>query len=159
MGSTRYTEGEPEAIVLLHGAVAAPFKLVAAGAVFARASIAVTFDHRGFRGQSPDTPRPWQPTGLRRGSQPIARSRIKMERVALVAQSMGRRTCLGLTLAHPAACRRLVMADTTGGASPMPPRMAQLALRARSLDDRAESPAAPCLQRRHFPEQPAPTFL
>jgi pimeloyl-ACP methyl ester carboxylesterase len=122
--------------------------------VLARQYRCITFDHRGF-GQSPDVP-----DGP--GSQAFVEDlkqlldHLQIERVALVAQSMGGRTCLGFTLVYPDRVQALVMADTTGGFGDA--RMAQL---------RAEGEAAlagpnppPRTYARQFPaEQPAQAFL
>ena len=73
----------------------------------------VTFDHRGF-GRSPD--RPGGPgwaayvddlEGLLH--------HLGIERVYLVAQSMGGWSCLGFALKHPQRVVKLVMANTHGG--------------------------------------------
>src|SRR5438132_13626717 len=80
---------------------------------------------------------------------------LRIERVSLVAQSMGGRTCLGFTLAYPERVQALVMADTTGGFSDA--RMAQL--RAEGEAALAGTNPPPPTYARHFPqEQPDPAF-
>jgi 3-oxoadipate enol-lactonase len=114
----------------------------------------VSFDHRGF-GQSPDTP-----DGP--GSQAFVEDlkqlldHLEIDRAALVAQSMGGRTCLGFALAYPERVRALVMADTTGGFSDA--RIAQLRAEGEAALAGANPP--PRTYARHFPqEQPAQAFL
>jgi pimeloyl-ACP methyl ester carboxylesterase len=114
----------------------------------------ISFDHRGF-GQSLDVPHG-------PGSQAFVQDLkglldyLEIERAALVAQSMGGRTCLGFTLAYPERVPALVLADTTGGFSDA--RMAQL--RAESEAALAGANPPPRTYARHFPqEQPAQAFL
>jgi 3-oxoadipate enol-lactonase len=146
--------GDGPAVVFAHGAGGNHLSWWQQVPVFARQYRCVIFDQRGF-GQSPDVP-----NGP--GSQAFVADlkgvldHLKIDRVALVAQSMGGRTCLGFTLEHPDRVQALVMADTTGGFGDA--RMAQL---------RAEGEAAmtgpnppPRTYARHFPqEQPAQAFL
>jgi 3-oxoadipate enol-lactonase len=146
--------GEGPAIVFAHGAGGNHLSWWQQVPVFARQYRCVTFDHRGF-GQSPDLP-----NGP--GSQAFVEDlkqlldHLKIERVALVAQSMGGRTCLGFTLAHPERVRALVMADTTGGFTDA--RMTQLRAEGEAALAGANPP--PRTYARHFPEeQPAQAFL
>ena len=146
--------GNGPAVVFAHGAGGNHLSWWQQVPVFARQYRCITFDHRGF-GQSPDVP-----DGP--GSQAFVEDLthlldyLKIDRVSLVAQSMGGRTCLGFTLAYPGRVQALVMADTTGGFGDA--RMAQL---------RAEGEAAlagpnppPRTYAQHFPqEQPAQAFL
>jgi 3-oxoadipate enol-lactonase len=146
--------GNGPAVVFAHGAGGNHLSWWQQVPVFARQHRCITFDHRGF-GQSPDVP-----DGP--GSQTFVEDlkhlldHLKIDRVSLVAQSMGGRTCLGFALAYPDRVQALVMADTTGGFSDA--RMAQL---------RAEGEAAlagpnppPRTYAKHFPqEQPAQAFL
>jgi 3-oxoadipate enol-lactonase len=146
--------GEGPAVVFAHGAGGNHLSWWQQVPVFMRQYRCVTFDHRGF-GQSTDVPHA-------PGSQAFVQDLeglldyLGIEHAVLVAQSMGGRTCLGFTLAHPARVRALVMADTTGGFGDH--RMAQL---------RAEGEAAiagpnppPRTYAPHFPqEQPAQAFL
>ena len=114
--------GDGPAVVFAHGAGGNHLSWWQQVPVFARQYRCVIFDHRGF-GQSPDVP-----NGP--GGQAFVEDlknlldHLKIERAALVAQSMGGRTCLGFTLAYPERVRALVMADTTGGFSDA--HMAQL---------------------------------
>ena len=146
--------GDGPAIVFAHGAGGNHLSWWQQVPVFARQYRCITFDHRGF-GQSPDSPDA-------PGSQAFVEDlkqlldHLKVERVSLVAQSMGGRTCLGFTLECPERVQALVMADTTGGFSD-----------ARMTQRRAEGEAAlagpnppPRTYARHFPEeQPAQAFL
>jgi len=114
--------GTGPAVVFAHGAGGNHLSWWQQVPAFARQYQCIIFDHRGF-GQSPDTP-----NGP--GSQAFAGDLRKLldhlhvDRAALVAQSMGGRTCLGFTLAHPERAQALVMADTTGGFGDA--RMAQM---------------------------------
>jgi pimeloyl-ACP methyl ester carboxylesterase len=122
--------------------------------VFARQYRCLIFDHRGF-GQSPDAlPGPGSQAFVQDLTQLL--DHLRMERVSLVAQSMGGRTCLGFTLESPDRVRALVMADTTGGFGDA--RMAQL--RAENEAALVGSNAPPRTYAPHFPqEQPAQAFL
>jgi 3-oxoadipate enol-lactonase len=146
--------GDGPVVVFAHGAGGNHLSWWQQVPVFARKYRCVTFDHRGF-GQSPDVP-----DGP--GSQAFVQDlkdlldHLEIDRVALVAQSMGGRACLGLALAHPDRVRALVMADTTGGFGDA--RMAQL--RAEGEATMAGPNPPPRTYARHFPqEQPARAFL
>jgi 3-oxoadipate enol-lactonase len=81
---------------------------------------------------------------------------LHIDKVALVAQSMGGRTCLGFTLEHPDRVQALVLADTTGGFGDA--RMAQL--RAEGENELTGPNPPPRTYSRNFPqEQPAQAFL
>jgi 3-oxoadipate enol-lactonase len=146
--------GNGPAVVFAHGAGGNHLSWWQQVPVFARQYRCLTFDHRGF-GQSCDVPDgPGSGAFVEDLRQLL--DRLKLDRVSLVAQSMGGRTCLGLALAYPERVQALVMADTTGGFGDV--RMAQL---------RAEGEAAlagpnppPRTYARQFPqEQPAQAFL
>jgi len=146
--------GNGPAVVFAHGAGGNHLSWWQQVPVFASKYRCVIFDHRGF-GQSPDVPHG-------PGSQAFVEDlkhlldHLQIERVSLVAQSMGGRTCLGFTLAYPERVQALVMADTTGGFSDA--RMAQL--RAEGEAALAEPNPPPRTYARHFPqEQPAQAFL
>jgi 3-oxoadipate enol-lactonase len=146
--------GDGPAIVFAHGAGGNHLSWWQQVPVFARQYRCIIFDHRGF-GQSLDA-------ADGPGSQAFVEDlkqlldHLRIDRVSLVAQSMGGRTCLGFTLQYPDRVQALVMADTTGGFGDT--RMAQL---------RAEGEAAlagpnplPRTYAQHFPqEQPAQAFL
>jgi 3-oxoadipate enol-lactonase len=146
--------GNGPAVVFAHGAGGNHLSWWQQVPVLARQYRCISFDHRGF-GQSHDVP-----NGP--GSQAFVEDlknlldHLEIERAALVAQSMGGRACLGLTLAYPERVQALVMADTTGGFSDA--RMAQL--RAEGEAALAEADPPPRTYARHFPqEQPAQAFL
>jgi 3-oxoadipate enol-lactonase len=146
--------GDGPAIVFAHGAGGNHLSWWQQVPVFARQYRCITFDHRGF-GQSPDVP-----DGP--GSQAFVEDlrqlldHLKIERVSLVAQSMGGRTCLGFTLAYPGRVQALVMADTTGGFADA--RMAQLRAEGETALTGPNPP--PRTYARQFPEeQPAQAFL
>jgi 3-oxoadipate enol-lactonase len=135
--------GQGPAVVFAHGAGGNHLSWWQQVPVLARQYRCISFDHRGF-GQSLDVP-----NGP--GSQAFVQDLkgllddLEIERAALVAQSMGGRTCLGFTLAYPERVSALVLADTTGGFS-------EAAL--------AGANPPPRTYARHFPqEQPAPAFL
>jgi 3-oxoadipate enol-lactonase len=146
--------GDGPAVVFAHGAGGNHLSWWQQVPVFTRQYRCITFDHRGF-GQSPDIP-----NGP--GSQAFVEDlkqlldHLKIERASLVAQSMGGRTCLGLTLEYPGRVQALVMADTTGGFADA--RMAQLRTEGEVAMTGPNPP--PRTYARHFPqEQPAPAFL
>jgi 3-oxoadipate enol-lactonase len=146
--------GDGPAIVFAHGAGGNHLSWWQQVPVFARQYRCVTFDHRGF-GQSADVP-----DGP--GSQAFVEDlkqlldHLRIERAALVAQSMGGRTCLGFTLAYPDRVQALVMADTTGGFADA--RMAQLRTEGEVAMSGPNPP--PRTYARHFPqEQPTQAFL
>ena len=99
------------AVVFLHGAGGYHISWWQQVPVFNQTYRCVSFDHRGF-GRSVD------PTG-----EGAARfvddlegllAHLGINRVSLVAQSMGGRTALGFAVRHPERVRALVMADTWG---------------------------------------------
>ena len=146
--------GNGPAVVFAHGAGGNHLSWWQQVPVLARQYRCISFDHRGF-GQSHDVP-----NGP--GSQAFVEDlknlldHLEIERAALVAQSMGGRACLGLTLAYPERVQALVMADTTGGFSDA--RMAQLRAEGEAALAGANPP--PRTYARHFPqEQPAQAFL
>ena len=146
--------GDGPSIVFAHGAGGNHVSWWQQVPVFARQYRCITIDHRGF-GQSPDVP-----NGP--GSQAFVEDlkqlldHLEIERVSLVAQSMGGRTCLGFTLAYPDRVQALVMADTTGGFGDA--RMAQLRAEGEAALSGPSQP--PRTYARHFPEeQPAQAFL
>ena len=146
--------GNGPAVVFAHGAGGNHLSWWQQVPVLARQYRCISFDHRGF-GQSPDVP-----NGP--GSQAFVEDlknlldHLEIERVSLVAQSMGGRTCLGFALAYPERVQALVMADTTGGFSDA--RMAQLRAEGEAALAGANPP--PRTYARHFPqEQPAQAFL
>jgi 3-oxoadipate enol-lactonase len=155
-GITLYYEvhGQGPAVVFAHGAGGNHLSWWQQVPVLARQYRCISFDHRGF-GQSLDAP-----NGP--GSQAFVEDlkglldHLEIERAALVAQSMGGRTCLGFTLDYPERVPALVLADTTGGFSDA--RMAQLRGEGEAALAGANPP--PRTYARHFPqEQPAPAFL
>jgi 3-oxoadipate enol-lactonase len=146
--------GDGPVIVFAHGAGGNHLSWWQQMPVFAHQYRCISIDHRGF-GQSPDLP-----NGP--GSQAFVEDlkqlldQLNIERVSLVAQSMGGRTCLGFALAYPDRVQALVMADTTGGFADS--RMTQL--RAEGEAALAEPNPPPRTYARHFPtEQPAQAFL
>jgi 3-oxoadipate enol-lactonase len=146
--------GDGPVIVFAHGAGGNHLSWWQQVPVFARQYRCLTFDHRGF-GQSPDV-------ADGPGSQAFVEDLkqllddLKIERVSLVAQSMGGRTCLGFTLAYPDRVQALVLADTTGGFADA--HMTQL--RAEGEAAQAGPNQLPRTYARHFPEeQPAQAFL
>jgi 3-oxoadipate enol-lactonase len=146
--------GQGPAVVFAHGAGGNHLSWWQQVPMLARQYRCISFDHRGF-GQSLDAP-----NGP--GSQAFVQDLkglldyLEIERAALVAQSMGGRTCLGFTLAYPERVPALVLADTTGGFSDA--RMAQLRTEGEAALAGANPP--PRTYARHFPqEQPARAFL
>lgn len=146
--------GEGTAVVFAHGAGGNHLSWWQQVPIFASKYRCVTFDHRGF-GQSPDVP---NGPGSRAFVEDLRHllDHLGIERAALVAQSMGGRTCLGFALAYPERVAALVLADTTGGFSDA--GMAQL--RAEGEAALAAPNPPPRTYARHFPqEHPARAFL
>ena len=146
--------GHGPAVVFAHGAGGNHLSWWQQVPAFARQSRCITFDHRGF-GQSRDVP---DGPGSRAFVEDLKHllDHLKIDRVSLVAQSMGGRTCLGFTLTYPDRVQALVMADTTGGFGDA--RMVQL--RADGEAALAGPNPPPRTYARHFPqEQPAQAFL
>ena len=104
--------GEGPAIVFAHGAGGNHLSWWQQVPIFAQSYQCVAFDHRGW-GRS-------IPTG---GPGPAAfvddlialLDELKIDRAALVAQSMGGWSCLGAALQAPERVAAVVMADTLGG--------------------------------------------
>jgi pimeloyl-ACP methyl ester carboxylesterase len=80
----------------------------------------VVFDHRSF-GLTQDPEKLGQ-DGFVADLKALL-DHLQIDRAALVAQSMGGRTCLGFALAYPERVSSLVLADTTAGVSE--PRLLQ----------------------------------
>jgi pimeloyl-ACP methyl ester carboxylesterase len=121
--------------------------------VFARQFQCISIDHRGF-GQSPDTP---DGPGSRAFVEDLRKllDHLHVDRAALVAQSMGGRTCLGFTLAHPDRVQALVLADTTGGFSD-----SQIAQMRADMEQRLAGDTSPRTYSRGFAqEHPRRAFL
>jgi 3-oxoadipate enol-lactonase len=105
--------GTAPAIVFAHGAGGNHLSWWQQVPFFSQRFTCVTFDHRGF-GQSQE------PDGGPGGAAFVDDLRalldhLRLERVSLVAQSMGGWTCLGFALRHPQRVHKLVMCDTHGG--------------------------------------------
>lgn len=104
--------GSGPAIIFAHGAGGNHLSWWQQVPLFAKSYRCVAFDHRGW-GRS-------VPTG---GPGPAAfvddlialMDELRIDRAALVAQSMGGWTCLGAALQAPERVAALVMADTIGG--------------------------------------------
>lgn len=136
--------GEGPSLVFAHGAGGNSLSWWRQVPYFSRGYRCVIFDHRHF--------------GLSRGPRPTPESRMQfaedlrglldhlgIDETLLVAQSMGGRTAVGLTLRYPRRVRALVLAGTTGGAVSEALRAAQERYRAsddgrRSVRERALSP-------------------
>jgi 3-oxoadipate enol-lactonase len=146
--------GDDPAVVFAHGAGGNHLSWWQQVPVFAQQFRCITFDHRGF-GQSPDVP---DGPGTRAFVDDLRGllDHLQIERAALVAQSMGGRTCLGFTLAYPERVSGLVLADTTGGFSE--PRMAQLRAEGEKKLS-VENPPPRTYARRFLEEQPQRAFL
>jgi 3-oxoadipate enol-lactonase len=107
------TPGSASAIVFAHGAGGSHLSWWQQVPHFSSRYTCVTFDHRGF-GQSVE------PDDGPGGAAFVEDLRalldhLGLERVSLVAQSMGGWTCLGFALRYPQRVDKLVMCDTHGG--------------------------------------------
>ena len=107
------TGGSGLPVIFLHGAGGNHESWFQQVPEFSKRYRCITIDHRGF-GQSPDVPN--GPSGAAFVSDMEALvAHLGLSQMAIVCQSMGGRTGLGYTLAHPEAVKALVLADTTGG--------------------------------------------
>lgn len=104
--------GEGPAIIFAHGAGGNHLSWWQQVPLFAKSYRCVAFDHRGW-GRSIATGGPGPAAFV---DDLIALlDELKIDRAALVAQSMGGWTCLGAALQAPERVAALVMADTIGG--------------------------------------------
>lgn len=106
-------EGDGPAIVFAHGMGGNHLSWWQQVPVFAEQYRCVVFDHRGF-GLSAEAPGGAGPASFRDDLLALM-DHLSMERAALVAQSMGGWSCLGVALCAPERVAALVMADTVGG--------------------------------------------
>lgn len=107
------THGEGEPLVFAHGAGGNHISWWQQVPHFRARYKCITFDHRGF-GRSVDPPGGPGGAAFVKDLSALL-DLLDLERVNLVAQSMGGWTALGFTLDHPGRVRTLVMADTYGG--------------------------------------------
>lgn len=105
--------GTGPSIVFAHGAGGNHLSWWQQIPVFSRSYRCVAFDHRGW-GRSAESPGGPGPAAFVDDLIALL-DELEIEQTALVAQSMGGRTCLGLSLRVPQRVSALVMADTTGG--------------------------------------------
>ena len=113
-GAELYYEsyGEGPVLVLAHGVGGNHASWYHQIPVFSKSYRVIAFDHRGF-GKSTDV------KGLGRAAfvDDLGRliDKLELDKVVLIAQSMGGGTCLGYTCQHPERVRALVLADTMVG--------------------------------------------
>lgn len=100
---------------------------------FSRWYQVVTFDHRGF-GNSRDLENGPGRSAFVEDLRALL-DHLELDRAALVAQSMGGWTCLGLALDYPERVSALVMADTLGGITAPGPLHDRLAEVREATDD------------------------
>jgi len=108
------TQGKGPALVFAHGAGGNHLSWWQQVPHFSRRYRCLTFDHRAF-GRSRDLP---DGPGRRAFADDLRAllDHLGIEQAALVAQSMGGRTAVGLALRNPGRVRAIVLAGTTGGA-------------------------------------------
>ena len=146
---------EAQPVVFLHGAGGNHVSWWQQVPVFNQTYRCISIDHRGF-GRSLD------PTGAGAArfvdDLEALLTHLGIDRVALVAQSMGGRTALGFSVRHPERVRALVMADTWGFFD-WPEQLE----RARVLREQTANASDPLLVRAVGPTfratEPARTFL
>ena len=107
------THGEGPAIVFAHGAGGSHISWWQQVPAFRDHYTCVTFDHRGF-GQSLD-PRPVAERPRFDEDMAAIIDHLGLDRVFLVAQSMGGWTCLSYAVNNPGHVAGVVMGDTSGG--------------------------------------------
>lgn len=105
--------GEGDAIVFAHGAGGNLLSWWQQIPFFSQRYRCIAFDHRGF-GHSYDLPDGPGANAFVDDLRGLL-DHLGIESAHLVAQSMGGRTMLGFTVAHPHRVKSLVMADTVGG--------------------------------------------
>ena len=105
--------GEGPTIVFAHGAGGNHLSWWQQVPVFNTAYRCVVFDHRGW-GRSIESAGGPGPDAFV-DDLLVLLDALEIDRAALIAQSMGGRTCLGVSLRAPERVSALVMADTTGG--------------------------------------------
>ncbi len=105
--------GDGPALVFAHGAGGNHLSWWQQVPVFNTAYRCIVFDHRGW-GRSVESPGGPGPAAFVDDLLALLDA-LEIEQTALVAQSMGGRTCLGLSLRAPERVSALIMADTTGG--------------------------------------------
>jgi 3-oxoadipate enol-lactonase len=105
------------AIVFAHGACGNHLSWWQQVPAFSQSYRCVTIDQRGFgRSALNEGAAAPSPSAFTDDLEALL-DHLRIERAALVAQSMGGWTCLGLALRQPHRVAALVMADTLGGAS------------------------------------------
>ncbi len=136
-------DGSGPPLVFAHGAGGNHLSWCYQAAFFAGRYRCITYDHRAF-GLSPDLP---DGPGRRSFADDLAAllDFLGIERAAIVAQSMGGRSAVGLALRRPEIPAAIVLAGTHGGAVNARVRRAQEQHRAsrdgrRSLGERALYP-------------------
>ncbi len=105
--------GEGPAIVFAHGMGGNHLSWWQQAPVFAERYRCVVFDHRAF-GRSEEAPGGAGPASFTSDLLALM-DHLSIDRAALVAQSMGGWSCLGVALCAPERVAALVMADTLGG--------------------------------------------
>ena len=148
--------GEGPAVVLAHGAGGNHLSWWQQIPALSQRFRCVTFDHRGF-GSSRDLPDgPGADVFIEDLRQLL--DHLRIERTALVAQSMGGWTTLGFTSKYPERVSALALCDTTAGIDD-----AEVAREMKSLQAAMPRPLAVVLQRAYssqFPQrEPARCFL
>jgi 3-oxoadipate enol-lactonase len=105
--------GDGPAVVFAHGAGGTHMSWFQQVPVLSKQYRCVTIDHRGFGYSKDEQNRP----GRRNFVSDLEGllDRLKIDRVALVGQSMGGSTVLGFASKHPERVSALVLSDTTGG--------------------------------------------
>ncbi len=111
----------------------------------------ITFDHRGWGASIAEHGSPLRENFI--DDLTALLDHLKIDKVFLVAQSMGGFSCLGFALAHPERTQGLVLGDTTGGVA-TEGTLAALQNTSPPPDGPARSLSASFVQ-----ENPALTFL
>jgi 3-oxoadipate enol-lactonase len=107
-------QGQGPALVFAHGAGGNHLSWWQQVPYFAQRYRCVAFDHRAF-GRSADAD---EALGRRAFADDLRQllDQLAIERVAIIAQSMGGRTAVGFSVRNPGRVAALVLAGTTGGA-------------------------------------------
>jgi 3-oxoadipate enol-lactonase len=150
------THGNGPALVFAHGGGGSHLSWWQQVPTFAQHYTVITFDHRSF-GQSRDIPNGPGPQAFVQDLASLL-DHLKIEKAAVVGQSMGGWTVCGFAAAHPERTSALVLCDTTGGVETVEARRAHANIRERSRGELSQVLAN--AYAKSFPERaPALSFL
>ena len=139
------------AIIFAHGRGGTHLSWWQQVAAFSGGFRCITFDHRGWGASAAEHDSPLRENFI--DDLTALLDYLKIDKVFLVAQSMGGFSCLGFALAHPERTLGLVLGDTTGGVA------TEGTLAALKNTNPAPDGPARSLSASFIRENPALTFL